>query len=76
MWRCLCILRLSTRWTPDKVAEVESSLKSGAHPRDVKMSLAWEITSSFYGDAAADAAAENFRTIFQKGEHPRRCADN
>ncbi len=62
--------RLSTRWTPDKVAEVESSLKSGAHPRDVKMSLAWEITSSFYGDAAADAAAENFRTIFQKGATP------
>ncbi len=62
--------RLSTRWTPDKVAEVESSLKSGAHPRDVKMSLAWEITSSFYGDAAADAATENFRTIFQKGNIP------
>ncbi|MEK9161922.1 MAG: tyrosine--tRNA ligase, partial [Chloroflexota bacterium] len=62
--------RLSTRWTPDKVAEVESSLKSGAHPRDVKMSLAWEITSSFYGDTAADAAAENFRTIFQKGNIP------
>jgi tyrosyl-tRNA synthetase len=62
--------RLATRWTPDKIAEVESSLKSGAHPRDVKMSLAWEITSAFYGDAAADAAAENFRTIFQKGNIP------
>jgi len=62
--------RLATRWTPDKIAEVESSLKSGAHTRDVKMSLAWEITSAFYGDAAADAAAENFRTIFQKGNIP------
>jgi tyrosyl-tRNA synthetase len=62
--------RLSTRWAPDKVAEVESSLKSGAHPRDVKMSLAWEITASFYGDAAADAAADHFRTVFQKGATP------
>jgi len=62
--------RLATRWTPDKIAEVESGLKKGAHPRDVKMSLAWEITSAFYGDPAADAAAENFRTIFQKGNIP------
>lgn len=62
--------RLATRWTPDKVAEVEAGLKAGAHPRDVKMVLAWEITSSFYGDAAADAAQEHFRTVFQKGGTP------
>jgi tyrosyl-tRNA synthetase len=62
--------RLATRWTPDKVAEVEAGLKAGAHPRDVKMMLAWEITSSFYGDAATDAAQEHFRTVFQKGGTP------
>jgi tyrosyl-tRNA synthetase len=62
--------RLATRWTPDKIAEVEAGLKAGAHPRDVKMILAWEITSSFYGDAAADAAQEHFRTVFQKGGTP------
>jgi tyrosyl-tRNA synthetase len=62
--------RLATRWTPDKVAEVEAGLKAGAHPRDVKMTLAWEITSSFYGDVAADAAQEHFRTVFQKGGTP------
>ena len=62
--------RLATRWTPDKVAEVEAGLRAGAHPRDVKMMLAWEITSSFYGDAAADAAQEHFRTVFQKGGTP------
>ncbi len=62
--------RLATRWTPDKVAEVEAGLKAGAHPRDVKMTLAWEVTSSFYGDAAADAAQEHFRTVFQKGGTP------
>ena len=62
--------RLATRWTPDKIAEVETSLASGAHPRDVKMLLAWELVSSFYGDAAAAAAQEHFRTVFQKGGAP------
>src|SRR3990172_5494815 len=32
--------RLATRWTPEKVAEVEAGQKAGAHPRDVKMALA------------------------------------
>jgi len=62
--------RLATRWTPDKIAEVEASLNAGSHPRDVKMILAWEITAAFYGDSAADAAQEHFRTVFQKGAVP------
>jgi tyrosyl-tRNA synthetase len=62
--------RLATRWTPDKIAGVEASLKSGAHPRDVKMMLAWEITSAFYGDSAADAAQEHFQAVFQRGDVP------
>jgi tyrosyl-tRNA synthetase len=56
--------RLVTRWTPEKVAQVEADLKAGAHPRDVKMMLAWEITSAFYGDEAADAAQKAFVQIF------------
>ncbi len=62
--------RLATRWLPETVAKVEASLAGGAHPRDIKMSLAWEITAAFYGDAAADAAQEHFRTVFQKGGAP------
>jgi tyrosyl-tRNA synthetase len=62
--------RLATRWTPDTVAKVEASLQGGAHPRDIKMSLAWEITSSFYGDAAADAGQEHFRQVFQNKGTP------
>jgi tyrosyl-tRNA synthetase len=34
------------------------------------MLLAWELVSSFYGDAAAEAAQERFRTVFQKGGTP------
>ncbi|HLB47086.1 MAG TPA: tyrosine--tRNA ligase [Anaerolineales bacterium] len=62
--------RLATRWTPDTVAKVEASLQGGAHPRDIKMSLAWEITSSFYGDAAADVGQEHFRQVFQNKGTP------
>ncbi|MBM4424528.1 MAG: tyrosine--tRNA ligase [Chloroflexi bacterium] len=62
--------RLATRWAPETVAKVEAALGGGAHPRDIKMSLAWEIVSAFYGDAAADAAQEHFRTVFQKGGVP------
>jgi tyrosyl-tRNA synthetase len=56
--------RLATRWTPETVAKVEARLKEGAHPRDIKMSLAWEITAAFYGDAAADVGQEHFQRLF------------
>ena len=62
--------RLATRWTPETVAKVEASLRSGAHPRDIKMSLAWEITASFYGDAAADAAQTDFIRRHQEHKIP------
>jgi tyrosyl-tRNA synthetase len=62
--------RLATRWSPDKVAEGEAQLAAGGNPRDVKMLLAWEITSSFYGDTAADAGREHFLTVFQRKEVP------
>jgi tyrosyl-tRNA synthetase len=62
--------RLATRWGPDTVSKVEASLNGGAHPRDIKMSLAWEITASFYGDAAADGAQTIFQSIFQQDVFP------
>jgi tyrosyl-tRNA synthetase len=41
-------MRLVTRWTPDKITEIEADLKSEAlHPRDAKMSLAREIVSIY-----------------------------
>jgi len=62
--------RLATRWTPETVANVEKALNGGAHPRDIKMSLAWEITASFYGDAAADTAQAHFTNVFQQDVFP------
>jgi tyrosyl-tRNA synthetase len=64
-------MRLVTRWTPDKIAEFEAGLNSGAlHPRDVKMSLAREIVSIFHHDGDALAAEEVFKKVFQRKDVP------
>ena len=40
--------QLVTRWTPEKVAEMEKGLKDGSlHPRDAKMQLAAECGQRF-----------------------------
>jgi len=63
--------RLVTRWLPQQISKHESELKDGKlHPRDAKMQLAWEITSSFYNDKMADEAQENFIKMFQKKDIP------
>ena len=63
--------RLVTRWTPDKIDEIEARLNSGAsHPRDIKMELAREITGNFWGDEQALQAEQAFIRQFQKREIP------
>jgi len=64
-------MRLVSRWTPDKIAEVESGLKSGAlHPRDVKMSLAREIVSIYHSPEDAVQAEQEFKKVFQQKDIP------
>jgi tyrosyl-tRNA synthetase len=63
--------RLVTRWLPADIAAFESGLKSGAlHPRDAKMKLAHEITSTYYSEADAVRAQEAFVRLFQQGNIP------
>ncbi len=63
--------RLVTRFSPHEIDDIEKAVAAGTmHPRDAKMRLAREITSIFYGDAAADAAQENFVKMFQQKEIP------
>jgi tyrosyl-tRNA synthetase len=63
--------RLVTRWTPADIKRQEDGLTDGSiHPRDAKMALAWEITSSFYNDAEANEAQQKFVTMFQKKDIP------
>jgi tyrosyl-tRNA synthetase len=63
--------RLATRWTPRDLAEIESGLANGElHPRDVKMRLAREIVSIYYGDEAAAEAEAAFQRVFQERKEP------
>jgi tyrosyl-tRNA synthetase len=64
-------MKLVTRWTPEVVTDREAKLKDGSvHPRDLKMELAREIVSIFYGDEAVPAAEQNFVNVFQQHTLP------
>jgi tyrosyl-tRNA synthetase len=62
---------LVTRWSPEEITARFADLEAGRlHPRDLKMQLAFEIVDIFHGRAAAEAAQEHFRTVFQQRELP------
>jgi tyrosyl-tRNA synthetase len=64
-------MRLVTRWSPHEIESIENDVETGrAHPRDVKMRLAREIVSIFYGDVEAKTAENAFVKMFQQREHP------
>jgi tyrosyl-tRNA synthetase len=64
-------MRLVTRWSPREIEELEKEIEAGElHPRDAKMRIAFEITSIFYGEAAAHKAQEMFVKMFQQKEIP------
>ena len=61
---------LATRYTPAQIVDVKRKLSDGINPRDVKMELAREIVSIFYGDDAAQHAEQQFKEVFQKKRLP------
>lgn len=64
-------MRLITRWSPHEINTIEKDLEAGQiHPRDVKMRLAREIVSIFYGDDEAKSAEDVFVRMFQQKELP------
>jgi tyrosyl-tRNA synthetase len=63
--------KLLTRYPPQRIAAIEQGLREGTlHPRDVKMELAREIVSIFFGEEAAERAEAHFRTVFQERAYP------
>lgn len=55
----------------DELEKIKQGLADKTlHPRDVKMRLAQEIVSRYHGEAAAKAAQEHFKTVFQQGALP------
>ena len=62
---------LVTRYGPEQIAAVERGLADGSlHPMQAKKELAREIVSIFYGDEAAELAADHFSRVFQGGQLP------
>lgn len=56
---------------PDEVERYKRELESGdVNPRDIKMSLACEITSLYHGIDKAEDAEKNFQVMYQQKEVP------
>jgi tyrosyl-tRNA synthetase len=63
--------KLVTRWGPSDVASFEEAIKTErVHPRDLKMKLAREITSTYYSEQEADSAQVAFIELFQQRNIP------
>jgi tyrosyl-tRNA synthetase len=65
-------MRLVTRWTPNEIDVMLTEVKTGkVHPRDLKMKLAREIVSIFYGETDSASAEQAFIRVFQQKEIPQ-----
>lgn len=62
---------LVTRWYPPQVEDFGNALNVGSvHPRDAKMKLAYEVTSTYYSEDQAILAQNAFVALFQQGNIP------
>ncbi len=62
---------LVTPVSMEEIEAIQNGLRDGSlHPRDVKMRLAREIVTIYYGAEAACSAEEEFKNIFQKKDLP------
>jgi tyrosyl-tRNA synthetase len=61
---------LATRVTSNDLIGIESQLKSGANPRNVKALLAKEIVKMYHGEKAAIGAEDAFNKQFRDKEIP------
>ncbi|HCU98851.1 MAG TPA: tyrosine--tRNA ligase [Chloroflexi bacterium] len=68
--------RLATRFSPDQIRDIENEMASeNIHPKDVKITLASEITEIFCGLEKARDARERFAAVFGSGNLPDNIED-
>ncbi len=67
MWRYYDLLSFRPL---EEIAQFKQQIADGANPRDIKITLAKELIARFHGDAAAQAAHNEFINRFQKGAMP------
>ncbi len=61
---------LVTSLSLEEIKGIKQAMDKGANPRDYKMKLAWQLVKQYHGEEAADAAREEFKKVFQKGDLP------
>ena len=67
MWRYYDLLSFKSS---EEIATLRQAAASGQNPRDIKVSLAHELTARFHGLTAAQAARAEFEARFQRGVLP------
>jgi tyrosyl-tRNA synthetase len=67
MWRYFEVLSFRSL---EDIAKLRRAVAEGLNPRDAKFELGNEIVARFHGDAAAEAARQEFIARFQKGAMP------
>jgi len=67
MWRYFEVLSFRSL---EDIAKLKQAVADGVNPRDAKFELGQEIVARFHGDAAAEAAMQEFIARFQKGAMP------
>lgn len=68
----LTCFKLCTDIDDNGVRSIESRLKSGENPRNLKSELAFEIVKIYHGEKKAKQAAEEFEKVFRKHELPEK----
>lgn len=63
---------LATPVSEKELKEIETALKSGTNPRDLKVRLAKEIVALYHSKDAAEKAALEFTRVFKNKEKPSK----
>ena len=61
---------LCTRVPAAEISAMAQAMAGGENPRDHKLRLAYEVTKTFLGEAAAQAGQRHFATVIQSKEKP------
>lgn len=55
---------LATDLKPDEIKSMDTAMKNGKNPRDMKHDLAWHLTRMYHSIEAANAARAEFEKVF------------
>ncbi|MDP2934352.1 MAG: tyrosine--tRNA ligase [bacterium] len=66
----LTCFELCTNLSSEEIQNIESRIKAGENPRNIKARLATEIVGIYYDKKTAEKAEEEFNRIFKEGSQP------